>query len=407
MEVNTYLIIVIAIIVGEFLINLIVSLLDFYYKPTTNNPSITKDYVKAKNYLKSGIKFRITKMTFDLAVILIIIFTGAFNYLDIFVRGFGYGPIITGLFFFGIFGLVFYLLGLPFKIFNTFAIEEKYHFNKTTKKTFIIDLIKSLAGWILIGTIGLLIILYSFEKAGNLAWLYCWIFITITQVFTMFIYPVFILPVFNKLQILPDGQLKEAIYNYLKSQNINIKMDNIKIIDSSKRTNKSNAFLTGFGINKRVVLSDTLLKNHTIPEIVSIVAHEIGHLKKKHILKKFLLYTIESLLIFYLLSLILINTNFFLAFGVENLSVYIGLILFAIIYTPIAFFFSILTNCLSRRYEFEADEFSAETTSSESMASALGKLGSHNLSNPSPHPWTVLINYSHPPIQDRVERLIK
>lgn len=407
METNTYLIIILAIVIGEFLVNLVISLLDFYYKPITQNPSIKKDYIKAKRYLKTNIKFGIIKSTFDLAIFLMIIFSGIFNYIDLFIRGFGYGPIITGLIFFSIFGIFFGILKIPFSIFHTFYIEKKYHFNKTTKKTFIIDLLKSLAGWILIGGIGLFIILYSFEKIGELAWLYCWGFITITQMFTMFIYPVFILPLFNKLKILQDGELKDAIYNYLKSQNVNIKMNNIKIIDSSKRTNKSYAFLVGFGINKRVVLADNLLKSHTISEIVSIVAHEIGHLKKKHILKKFLLYTGESILIFYILSLVIQNINFFLTFGVENLSVYIGLILFAIIYIPGAFVFSVVTNCLSRKYEFEADEFSAQTTSPESMASSLDRLGSHNLTNPTPHWLRVFIEYSHPPISDRVRRLLK
>lgn len=407
MEVNIYIIIILAIITGEFLVNLVISLLDFYYKPTTNNSSIKKDYTKAKRYLKTNIKFKITKMTFDLGILLAIIFTGLLNTLDIFVRGFGYGPILTGIIFFGIFGLIFSLIEIPFKIFNTFVIEKKYNFNKTTKRTFIIDLIKSLLGWTLIGAIGLFIILYSFEKVGEMAWLYCWIFVTITQIFLIFIYPVFILPMFNKLQILKDGELKNDIYNYLKSQDINIKMENIRIIDSSKRTNKSNAFLVGFGINKRVVISDNLLKSHTIPEIVSIIAHEIGHLKKKHILKKFILYTCESLLIFYILSLVIQNSNFFLAFGVENLSVYIGLILFSIVYIPVAFFFSVVTNYLSRRYEFEADKFSAETTSSDDMANALNKLGSFNLTNPTPSPLNVFVEYSHPPIGDRVARLRK
>ena len=268
MEVNTYIIIILVIIIGEFLVNLVILLLDFYYKPTTQNPSIKKDYIKAKRYLKTNIKFKITKMTFDLSILLIVIFSGFLNTLDIFVRAFGYGPILTGIIFFGIFGLIFSLIEIPFKIFNTFVIEKKYNFNKTTKRIFIIDLIKSLAEWVIIGAVGLFIILYSFEKAGEMAWLYCWVFVTITQIFLMFIYPVFILPMFNKLQILKDGELKDNIYNYLKSQNINIKMENIRIMDSSKRTNKSNAFLTGFGKNKRLVLSDNLLSPQTLKKYV-------------------------------------------------------------------------------------------------------------------------------------------
>lgn len=406
MQVNTYILIVLIIISTEFLINLIVSFLDYYYKPTTKNPSIKKDYVKAKRYLRTNIKFSLIKSVIDLAILLAIIFSGAFNYLDIVVRSLGYGPILTGMIFLGVIGLIFFIIGIPFSIYKTFRIEKKYNFNKTTRRTFIIDLLKSIVGWIIMGTVGLAIILTFFEKAGNLAWFYCWIAITLLQIFTIFLYPITILPVFNKLKILTDGPLKDTIQKYLEIQNINIKMENIRVIDSSRRTNKSNAFLTGFGRNKRLVLSDTLLKNHTVPEILAIVAHEIGHLKMNHLSKKLILYTIETFLMMYLLSIVIINSNFFLAFGVENTSVYIGLLLFGIIYFPLELFFSTLTNHYSKKYEYMADKFSAETTTPEDMASALDKLSSHNLTNPSPHPITVALKYTHPPIKDRIGRLI-
>ncbi len=405
MQPNTYLIIILVIIATEFLVNLVVSLLDFYYKPTTQNPSIKKDYTKSKRYLRTNIKFGLLKASVDFITILVIILIGAFNTLDLFVRGFGLGPILTGILFFGILCAILFIVETPFSIYKTFRIEKKYGFNTTTKKIFLMDLLKSMAGWIIIGGIGLAIVLIFFEKIGNLAWLYCWIFLTLLQIFTMFIYPVFILPIFNKLKILTDGPLKEAIKEYLETQAINIKMDNIRIMDSSKRTNKSNAFLAGFGRNKRLVLSDTLLKNHTQDEILAIVAHEIGHLKMNHLPKKLVLYSIESFLMLYLLSLVIQSSNFFFAFGVQTTSVYIGLLLFAIIYIPIAFFFSTLTNYTSRRYEYNADKFSAETTPSKDMVSALDKLGLHNLTNPTPHPLKVFLTYSHPPIQDRIARI--
>lgn len=405
MQANTYFLIVLAIIATEFLVNLVISLLDFYYKPTTKNSSIKKDYVKSKRYLKTNIKFGLTKGIIDLAILLTIILTGVLNILDLAVRSLGFGPIITGILFFGVIGIIFFVIGIPFSIYKTFWIEKKYGFNKTTKKTFLFDLLKSLAGWALIGAVGLAIILTFFQKAGNLAWLYCWIALTLLQLFTMFIYPVLLLPIFNKLKILTDGPLKEAIKEYLDSQDINIKMKNIRIIDSSKRTKKSNAFLSGIGRNKRLVLSDTLLKNHTIPEIVAIVAHEIGHLKESHLLKKLALYTVETFLMMFLLSIIIQSSNFFLAFGVENLSVYLGLMLFGVVYSPIAFFFSTLSNYYSKKYEYVADKFAAETTTPKDMIGALDKLGSHNLSNPTPHPATVFLNYTHPPIKDRIKRL--
>ncbi len=406
MQPNTYLIIILVIIAAEFLVSLTVSLLDYNYKKTpTGKQTIKKDYTKAKNYLRTNIKFGITKAIVDTATLLAIILTGVFNTLDIALRSLAQGPVITGLLFFATIGVAAFIIDIPFSIYKTFYIEKKYGFNKTTKNTFLLDLIKSILGYALIGAVGLSIILLFFEKAGNLAWLYCWIAITVIQVFTMFIYPVFILPISNKLKILQDGPLKEAIQNYLEANDVNIKMNNIRIMDSSRRTNKSNAFLAGFGKNKRLVLSDTLLKNHTQDEILAVVAHEVGHLKMNHLPKKLTLYSIETFLMMLILSFVIRGNNFFLAFGVENISVYIGLMLFGIIYTPISFFFSTLTNQLSRKYEYAADHYAAETTTPEAMASALDRLGSHNLTNPTPHPLNVFLNYSHPPVKDRIERL--
>lgn len=406
MNSTTYLTIIIAIILGQLALTLIVNLLNFYHKrDTPKNLSIKKDYVKAKRYLKSKIKLTITKAIFDVGLLLIIIFTKSLNTLDIIIRSLTQNSILAGLIFFGVIGLVVFILEIPFSLYSTFVIEKKYGFNKMTGKTFIVDILKTILGYIIIGAVGLSIILFLFNKTGGLAWLYCWIAVTLIQIFTLFIYPIFILPIYNKLKILKDGPLKDAIQKYLIKQNINIKMSNIKIIDSSKRTNKSNAFLTGIGRNKRLVLSDTLIKNHSINEIISIVAHEIGHLKGIHILKKLGIHVAESFLMFFLLSILIQNSNFFLAFGVENLSVYMGLILFSIIYSPMALFFSIITNYYSREFEYVADLYARETTSCKAMSSALNKLGAYNLTNPTPHSLKVFLSYSHPPIKDRIRRL--
>lgn len=406
MKPDTYLIIILAIIAIQFLIALIVSFLDYNYKKSPpKNPSIKKDYVKAKRYLRANIKLGIIKTIVDVVILIIVILTGLLNSLDLSLRLLGYSSVMTGILFFGAIGAVTFLIGIPFSIFKIFYIEKKYGFNKTTSKTFSIDLVKSVAGWVVIGTVGLFVILSFFEKAGVLAWLYCWMAITFIQIFTMFIYPIFILPISNKLKILRDGRLKELIQDYFKKYNIDIQLDNVRIIDISRRTNKSSAFLAGFGKNKRLVLSDTLLKNHTHEEILAIVAHEVGHFEMNHLRKKLILYSLETFLMMFLLSFIIQNGNFFLAFGVENVSVYLGLMLFSIIYYPIAFIFSTLTNFLSRKYEYAADNYSRETTTTEAMASALDKLGSHNLTNPTPHPLNVYLNYSHPPIKDRINKL--
>lgn len=395
---NNILFIIIAIIIGTYFLSLIISLLDFYYKPNNS---------MAKKYSKSKIKFDLISSSYSVIILLIIIFTKSLNSLDIFIRTITQNQILAGLLFFGAIGLFTFIIGLPFNIFNTFVIEKKYNFNKTTKKTFIIDIFKNLLLFVTIGAVVLSIILYIFQKVGGIAWLYCWIAITLIQIFTLFIYPIFILPIYNKLKILQDSPLKDAIKKYLENQNLDINMDNIKTIDSSTRTNKSNAFLTGIGKSKMLVLSDTLLKNHTLKEIVAIVAHEVGHYKMKHIIKHFGLSSIKTFLIFYLLSFIINNNHFFTAFGVENLSTYMGLILFFIIYSPIAIISSTITNYYSRKFEHNADTFSAKTTSPKDIVKALKKLGSDNLSNPNPHPLSVFLEYSHPPIPCRIKRLMK
>lgn len=406
MSPNIYMIIILIIISMDFLTTLTISILDYNYKKNTPKfPSVKKDYVKSKRYLRTNIKFGMVKAAVDTSMLLIIIFTGILNNIDIFIRSFGFGPIISGILFFGVIGFASSIISIPFSIFRTFHIEKKYGFNNTTKKVFISDLIKSLLGWIIVGSVGVFTILYFFEKLGTVAWLYCWIFITIFQLFTMFIYPVLILPFFNKLKILKDSSLKETIKDYLDRNNINIKMDNIKIIDSSTRTNKSSAFLAGIGKNKRLVLSDTLLKNHTQEEILAVVAHEVGHLRMSHLIKKLLLYVVETFLMMLMLSIVIGSSNLFLAFGVESISVYLGLILFSIIYSPIAFVFSTISNYMSKKYEYDADNYAATTTSPEAMASALERLGSHNLTNPTPHPAKVFFHYTHPPIKNRIDRL--
>ncbi len=269
--------------------------------------------VIASNSINQLFKLGITKAVIDTGILLVIIYTQVLNTLDIIIRTVTQNQILVGLIFMGTIGLFLFIVGIPFNIYYTFVIEKKYGFNKTTKKTFIYDLVKSIVGYALIGAVGLSIILFFFDRMGSMAWFYCWLAASVIQVFTLFIYPVFILPVFNKLKILKDGELKEAIQKYLEKQGVNINMNNIRIMDSSKRTKKSNAFLSGIGRNKRLVLSDTLLKKHSIDEILSIVAHEVGHYKKSHILKKLGTYIAESFLMFYILSILIQNTNFFLA----------------------------------------------------------------------------------------------
>lgn len=401
MEVNIYIILILVLIIGNTTFSIVLSLLDFYNK----SPIKYQKQAKAKQYLRSNINLSISSNIVGNAILLIIIFSGLLNFVDIFLRNLIQNESLVGLLFFGIFGGAIFILDLPFSIYRTFYLEKKYGFNKSTPGLFFKDTLKTICLWILVGSIGLLPLFVLFNKFGPEIWIYCWILVILLQLFTIIIFPRFVMPMFNKFKILPDGELKSAISNYLKSQKINISIDNIKVVDSSKRSTKSSASLVGLLYNKRIILSDTLIKNHSTEEIVAIVAHEVGHNEKNHIFKKFLFYLFESFIMFYFLSLFLTSNGFFLALGVENFSVHVSLFIMSILYIPLAFVFSVVSNIMSRRFELSADAFSAETYSSKAMASALSKLEVDNLTNPTPSKLKVFIDYTHPPISQRVSKL--
>lgn len=409
METNFYTFLFFFIILCHTTFSIVLSLLDFYYKDkplgAAKDEQEKKKYLLAKGYLKSNIKLSIINSVTSMVVILVILFSGSLNYIDLFLRSIITQESIIGLLFFGFFGSVIFLFGLPFSIYKTFYLENKYGFNKSTPGLFFKDTLKTICLWILVGGVGLLPLFILFNNFGPGIWIYCWILVSLLQIFVIIIFPRFVMPMFNKFKILPDGELKSAISNYLKSQNIKINIDNIKVVDSSKRSTKSSASLVGLFFNKRIILSDTLIKNHSTEEIVAIVAHEVGHYKKNHIFKKLFLYLFESFIMFYLLSLFLQSPIFFLALGVENISIHLSLFIMSILYTPIALVFSIVGNIISRRFELSADAFSAETYSSKAMASALSKLEKDNLTNPTPHPLTLFINSTHPLISQRVNKL--
>lgn len=363
-------------------------------------------YKTSQNYLKTNTTFGIISSGFDLAVILIFWFSKGFAALDTFVRSFEWGPVPTGLLYIGILLGLKLILSLPFSLYATFVIEEKYGFNKTTLKIFIIDLIKSVLLSIVLGGILLSLILLFFEYAGSLAWLLCWVASVLFLLLVQYIVPTFILPLFNKFTPLEEGQLKEAIMDYASS--IQFSISNIFVMDGSKRSSKSNAFFTGFGKNKRIVLFDTLIKEQSVEELVAVLAHEMGHYKKKHVIKRMVLAFGQTGIIFYLLSLFISQQGLFNAFFVPDVSVYAGLIFFGMLYTPIDLIVSIVLQNFSRRDEKQADEFAAQTVDDpDALARALKKLSAHNLSNLFPHPFYVMLHYSHPPVMERLACLKK
>jgi len=361
-------------------------------------------YRRSQEYTRVKTRFGSIAASADLAVLLIFWFGKGFETLDSLVRAAHLSPILSGLLYIGILLLLKGIITLPFNIYATFVIEERFGFNKTTVATFITDLIKIVILAILLGGPLLAGVLALFQYAGRFAWLYGWAVTTGFTIFIQYIAPTWIMPLFNKFEPLEEGELRRKIFNYLKS--VRFPVSEISVMDGSKRSSKSNAFFTGFGRNKRIALFDTLVERHTIPELVTVLAHEIGHYKKKHILIGLLIATAHAGVLFFLLSIFLYHQALYTAFFMTHQPIYAGLIFFGLLYSPIEMILSLLMNMLSRRHERQADQFAVTTSEDEeAFITALLKLSSDNLSNLRPHPFYVFLNYSHPPVLERIRTL--
>ena len=361
-------------------------------------------YQKSQEYTRVHTRFGFLTGSLSLVATLLFWFLGGFEYLDLLVRSWDFGAIGTGLVYMGLLILLKSVFSLPFSIYSTFVIEEKFGFNKTTVKTFILDMVKGLALGIVLGGPLLAGLLFFFQVTGSMAWIYAWIATTLFSLVVQFVAPRWIMPLFNKFEPLEAGELKNAILSF--AGNVKFSLKEIFVMDGSKRSSKSNAFFTGFGKNKRIVLFDTLINKHTTGELVAVLAHEVGHYKKKHILKSMVISILHMGLVFFLLSLFLSQKGLFDAFYVSHMSVYAGLIFFSMLYTPVEIVLSIGMQIFSRKNEYEADRFAAETTgNADDMINALKKLSRDNLSNLTPHPFYVFLNYSHPPVLKRIQSI--
>lgn len=349
-------------------------------------------------------RFSTVSETFNTSLTFIFILAGGFNWFDLIVRSFDYSPIVTGLLYFGGISVASGLFSLPFEIYQTFVLENRFGFNNTTVATFISDRIKGLFLSAILGGLLLAGVLYFFEMTGSHAWLWCWgLAVTFTLTLT-YVAPTWILPLFNKFTPLEEGELRTALEEYARKADFTL--SGIFAMDGSKRSSKGNAFFTGFGRRKRIALFDTLIKEQTTEEIVAVLAHEIGHAKLGHIKKRLGVGIVKTGAVFYLMSLFLDSPGLFAAFGMEHQSVYTGLIFFVLLYTPVSMGLGIVSNAISRKHEFEADAFAASTTGQpEAMISALKKLSASNLSNLTPHPLAVWLDYSHPPVLARIHAL--
>jgi STE24 endopeptidase len=359
-------------------------------------------YRLSQSYAREHTRFGFFTSFFGLVVLLVFWFSGGFNWLDLIVRSWGFGSIISGLLYTGILLLGYSLITLPISVYGTFVIEQRYGFNRTTPATFAIDRLKALLLAVALGAPLLAAILALFEMAGSLAWIYCWAAVTVYLLIIEFIAPTWIMPLFNKFTPLGDGELRTAILDYARS--VNFPISNVFVIDGSKRSSKSNAFFTGFGRNKRIALFDTLIAQQTVGELVAVLAHEIGHYKKKHVVLGMVIGIIHSGLLLFLLPAFIGSPGLYQAFHMSQPAIYTGLIFFGLLYTPIEMLISILLNMLSRRNEREADRFAAATISDPvSLTDALKKLAANNLSNLTPHPLYVFLYYSHPPLLERLQ----
>lgn len=406
---NVFAIIILATIVFDFILSsaadsLNIKALQKHVPDEFKGIYDEETYGKSQEYTRVRTRFGIITSLFDLAVLLAFWFMGGFNFVDEWARSFDYSALVTGLVFIGILMVARSIISLPFSLYSTFVIEERFGFNKTTLKTFFLDMVKGLLLGILIGGPLLAGILAFFEYTGELAWIYAWITVTLFSLILQFFAPTWIMPLFNKFIPLEDGELKQAIDNY--AAKVSFPLKGVFVMDGSKRSSKSNAFFTGFGKNKRIALFDTLIENHSSSELVAVLAHEVGHYKKKHIIKRMVTGVIHTGVLFFLLSIFLTNELLFEAFYMDQVSIYAGLIFFGMLYAPIEMLLSIFMQMSSRKHEFEADNYARETIDEpEDMVNVLKGLSKDNLSNLTPHPFYVFLNYSHPPVLERIKAI--
>jgi STE24 endopeptidase len=360
-------------------------------------------YYKSLDYHREQTNFGFITAAFSIAISLLMLYFGGFGMLDGFLRNYFQNEIILALVFFGALLVVSDLLTLPFQWHSTFVIEEKYGFNKTTVKTFFSDKLK---GYLLGAVIGgglVSLLIYLMRSIGPAFWIWFGLAASLFILFVNMFYTSLIVPLFNKLTPLPDGELKSSIEAF--ASRIKFPLDSIFIMDGSKRSKKANAFFSGIGRKKKIVLYDTLINNHTTEELVAVLAHEVGHFKKKHIIWGYFLSVIQVFFTLFVLSLMVFNSKLSLALGGTQQAIHLNLVAFGILFSPISGITGLLMNLYSRKNEFEADAFAKETFDGAAMVSALKKLSVDSLSNLYPHPAYVFFHYSHPPLLQRLQAL--
>ncbi len=362
------------------------------------------EYKRFQNYKRENNRFDLISSAFSFVVMMVFLCVGGFGWLNEQVVTQTDSVILQTLLFMACLSLASGLIGLPFDWYTTFRIEEKYGFNKTTLKTWLLDLLKGMIVSGVIGGILLTAVVWFYLWAGSWFWLYAWILVTVFSLFMAMFYSQLIVPLFNKQTPLEEGSLREKIHAF--ALQAGFRLDNIFVIDGSKRSTKANAYFTGFGPKKRIVLYDTLLKELSEEEIVAVLAHEMGHNKKKHTLQFMVASVLQTGIILWLFSLFVNQPVLSMALGGDRAYFQLGLIAFTILYSPVSMVLGLFMNAWSRKNEYEADAYAATFYRGEFLVSGLKKISVKALSNLTPHPLYEWVYYSHPSLLKRIKAIL-
>jgi len=408
MDADSLFYIILAIIIINFIVDKVLDALNAKHFNDTLPDDLkdvydTNEYKKSQNYKATNYKFGLISSTFSLLLTISFLCFDGFEFIDNIARGYSKNPIIIALIFFGIITIGSDILTTPFSYYSTFVIEEKFGFNKTTLKTFFLDKVK---GWLMMAVVGggiLALIIWFYQAAGDHFWLYAWLLVAVFSIFMNMFYSKLIVPLFNKQKPLEAGSLRDNISEYAKT--VGFKLDKIFVLDGSKRSTKANAYFSGFGNEKRVTLYDTLINDLDEDEIVAVLAHEVGHYKKKHIVFNLVTSILLTGFTLFILSLFISNPLLSQALGVQIPSFHIGLVAFGMLYAPISEITGLIMNVFSRKFEYQADDYAKNTYKAEPLITSLKKLSKNSLSNLTPHPAYVFMHYSHPTLQERIGNL--
>jgi len=362
-----------------------------------------KKYAEAKDYALANYKVGIITSVLMLIVTVVFLWMKGFAWVDEIARSYSSSPVIQSLIFFAIIGAASSAIGLPFEVYDTFVIEEKFGFNKTTAKTFVLDKLKGLALAVVVGGGILALLTFLYGLLGNKFWIAAWIVVASFSIFIAMFYTNLLLPIFNKLTPLESGELRSSIERY--AAKVNFPLTNIMVMDGSKRSTKANAFFSGMGSKKNIVLYDNLIKDMNTEEITAVLAHEVGHYKKKHVTQSIVISVVQMGIMFFIFGWLAANPLMAEVLGAKENSFHLSLVTFSLLYSPVSLLTGLLMNLFSRKNEYEADNYAKETYSAEPLITSLKKLSVNHLSNLQPHPAYVFFNYSHPTLLQRMQNL--